>query len=55
MAGALHYLENTAHNFSFALDRLIGIGVGADRDHPRLVIGRRQFLFQQRRRVGFCE
>ena len=53
MAGALQHFENAAHDFPLALDRLIGIGVGADRDHARFVILRRQFLFQQLRRVGF--
>ncbi len=51
----LQHFENAAHDLPLALDRLIGIGVGADRDHARLVIRRRQFLFQQRRRVGLGE
>jgi hypothetical protein len=38
-----------------ALDRLIGIGVGSDRDHARFVVRRRQFLFQKLRRVGLGE
>ncbi len=33
----IEHFENAAHDFVFALDRLIGIGVGADRDHARLV------------------
>ena len=55
MAGALQHFENAAHDLPLALDRLIGIGVGADRDHARLVILRRQFLFQQLRRIGLGE
>ena len=53
--GAIQHLENAAHDFPLALDRLIGIGVGADRDHARFVILRRQFLFQKLRRVGLCK
>ena len=55
MAGALQHFEDAAHDLPLALDRLIGIGVGADRDHPRLVIRRRQLLFQQRRRIRLGE
>jgi hypothetical protein len=55
MAGTLQHLENAAHDLPFALDRLIGIGIGADRDHARLVVRRRQLLFQQLRRVGLGE
>ena len=55
MAGALQHFENAAHDLVLALDRLIGIGVGADRDHARLVVRRRQFLFQQRRRIRLGE
>src|SRR5215218_9704613 len=51
MAGAIQYFENAAHDFVFALDRLIGIGVGADRDHARLVTRGSQFLLEQFRRV----
>ena len=55
MAGAIQHFENAAHDLPLALDRLIGIGVGADRDHARFVIRRRQFLFQELRRVGLGE
>ena len=55
MRGAIQHFENAAHDLPLALDRLIGIGVGADRDHARLVILRRQFLFQKLRRVGLGE
>ena len=55
MAGALQHFENAAHDFALALDRLIGIGVGADRDHPRLVARRSQLLLEQRRRIGLRE
>ena len=51
MAGALQHFENAAHDFVLALDRLIGIGVGADRDHARFVAGCGQFLLQQFGRV----
>ena len=40
---------------SAPLDRLIGIGVGADRDGARHVAGRRQFALQQFRRIGLRE
>ena len=55
MAGAFQHFENAAHDLPLALDRLIGIGIGADRDHARFVILRRQFLFQQLRRIGLGE
>ena len=55
MAGALQHFEDAAHHLIFALDRLIRIGVGADRDGARLVVRRRQFLLQQRRRVRLHE
>ena len=51
MRGSLQHLENAAHDLPLALDRLIGIGVGADRDHARFVILRSQFLFQKLWRV----
>ena len=43
------------HDLILALDRLIRIGVGADRDGARLIVRRRQFLLQQRRRVRLHE
>ena len=33
----LQHFQDAAHDLVFALDRLIGIGVGADRDHARLI------------------
>ena len=47
MAGAVEHFENAAHHLVAPLDRLIRVGIGADRDHLRLIAGRRQFLFQQ--------
>ncbi len=55
VAGALHHFENAAHDLPVALDRLIGIGVGADRDHARFIVRRRQFLLQKLRRVRLGE
>ncbi len=55
MRHPIEHLENAAHDLQIALDRLIGIGVGADRDHARLVARVRQLLFQQRRRVVLGE
>ena len=48
-------LEKPAHDLALALDRLIRVGVGADRNHARLVILRRQFLFQLLRRVRLAK
>src|SRR5690606_33208374 len=42
-------------DFALALDRLIRIGVGADRDQARLITRRRQFPLQQLRRVRLGE
>ncbi len=47
VAGAVEHFENPAHDFVAPLDRLIGIGIGADRDHLRLITGRGQFALQQ--------
>ena len=55
MAGALQHFEDAAHHLVLALDRLIRIGVGADRDGARLVARRRQLLLQQRRRIRLHE
>jgi len=49
------HFEDAAHDLPLALDRLVWIGVGADRDHARLVILRRQLLFKSLRRVGLGE
>ena len=51
MAGALEHLENAAHDLEAPLDRLIGVGVGADGDGARRVIARRELALQQFRRV----
>src|ERR1700736_1123322 len=55
MRSAIQHFQNAAHDLALAIDRLIGIGVGADRDHARLVILRRQFLLQKLRRIGLCK
>ena len=55
MAGALEHFEDAAHHLVFALDRLIGIGVGADRDHARRIVRRGEFALQQFRRVRLDE
>ena len=55
MAGAVEHLEDAAHDFVAPLDRLIGIGIGADGDHPRLIAGRRQFLGQKLGRLRLHE
>jgi len=55
MAGLFQHFENAAHHLAFTLDRLIRIGVGADRNHLRLVFGGRQLFLKQRRRVGLYE
>src|SRR5215475_12035207 len=47
MSGAIEHLEDSAHHFVPPLDRLVWIGIGADRDYLGLVAGRRQFLLQQ--------
>jgi hypothetical protein len=40
MIGAIQHFEDAPHHLVATLDRLIRIGVGADRHHPRLVAGR---------------
>ncbi|MHC2633141.1 hypothetical protein ACVME5_005795 [Bradyrhizobium liaoningense] len=55
MAGAFQHLEDSAHDLSLALDRLVGVGVGADRDHPGFVAGGGELLLEQRRRLGLHE
>src|ERR1700732_4550153 len=55
MRSAIQPLKNPAHDLALAIDRLIGIGVGADRDHARLVILRRQLLLQKLWRIGLCK
>ena len=44
-----------AHDAPLPLDRLIGIGVGADRDRARLVARRGELLLQKLRGVGLGE
>src|ERR1700682_1951774 len=55
MRSAIQHLQNAAHDPALATNRLMGTGVGADRDHARLVILRRQFLLQKLRRIGLCK
>ncbi len=55
MAVALEHFEDATHDLALALDRLIGIGVGADGDGPRHIAGGGELAFQQLRRVGLCE
>ncbi len=50
MAGARQDLENGAGDAIAPLDRLIGVGVGAERDDPRAVLRRRELALEQRRR-----
>ena len=47
MVGAVEHFQDAAHDFVAPLDRLIGIGIGADGDHLRRIAGRRQFLRQK--------
>ena len=42
MAGALEHFQDPPHHLIAALDRLIRIGIGADRDGARLIAGRRE-------------
>src|SRR6202166_3923417 len=55
MAGPREYFEDASRDLVARLDRLIGIGVGADGDHLRLVTGHRQFLFQELGRLRLHE
>jgi methylmalonyl-CoA mutase cobalamin-binding domain/chain len=52
MAIGLQHLQHAAHDPAVAFDRLVGVGVGADRDHPRAIAPRGQFLGQHKGRVG---
>ena len=47
MRRTLQHFENAAHDLPVAFDRLVGIGIGPDRDHFRLVAVGCQFLLQQ--------
>ncbi len=51
MAGALQHLQDRARDLPLALDRLIGIGVGAERDGVGLIARMRQLALQQLGRV----
>ncbi len=55
MAGALENFEDAPHDLIAPLDRLIGIGIGADGNDFRHVVRRRQFAFEQFGRVGLHE
>jgi hypothetical protein len=55
MVGAVEHLENAAHHLVFAFDRLIRVGIGADRDHARRIVRRGNFALQQFRRIGLHE
>jgi hypothetical protein len=53
MVAGLQHFEYLAHDPPFLLDRLVGIGVGADCDWPHLVAGFCQFAFKQLCRIRF--
>lgn len=55
MPGFQHHFDQLAGQLELALDRLIRIGVDAQRDRLRHVTGFRQFLAQQLRRIGLGE
>ena len=55
MTGALQHFENTPHDLVAPLDRLVRIGIGADRDDLRLVAGRRQFALEELGRIRLHE
>ena len=55
MIGRRQHFEDRTHRPIGPLDRLIGIGIGADGDRARLVARRRQFALQQLRRAAFHE
>ena len=52
---ALQHLEDAAHDLVLLLDRLIRIGIGADRDGARRIARCRQFTLQQGRRLRLHE
>ena len=52
MAESLQHLQHAAGDAQCPLDRLVGIGVGAERHRPRHVAGPAKLLFQKRRQVG---
>ena len=53
MAAFGQQLQNRARDFEFALDRLIGIGVDAERDRADAMAGLSQFGAQNLDSVGF--
>src|SRR5437588_184076 len=53
MPKAVEHFEYATHDLMLALDRLVGIGVGANRDGARNIVGRRELAFEQLCRVGF--
>ncbi len=55
MVGLGQHLDAAARDPPIALDRLIGIGVGPERDRPADIAALRQLLAQQHRRVGLGE
>src|SRR3546814_18221783 len=46
-----HHLEQTARDLQLALDRLVGIGIGAERNHRTLVARLAQLGIEQRRSI----
>ena len=55
MAGRLQHLEDLAHDPVALLDRLVGIGIGADRHGLRLIAGLGELALEQLRRVRLGE
>jgi hypothetical protein len=55
MAVALEHLQDAPHDLMLPLDRLVGIGVGADGDGARLVALGRELALEQLRRLGLGE
>lgn len=55
MLGFQHHFDQLARQLELAFDRLVRIGVDAQRDRLRHVTRLRQFLAQQLRRIGIGE
>ena len=55
MAGPVQHFQKLAHDAEALLDRLIGVGVGADGDGAYLIARPGQLLFQQPGGVGLGE
>ena len=55
MTGVAQHFQDLARDLPFPLDRLIGVGIGAERDHLRLVFGIGQLALEQLVRVGLDE